>query len=345
MTAVCFISETGIPDRPIRDASVRYRCFHPAEALVAQGDFASVYSAARFFSEPNLEYDVYVFHRPRADRTSFSEIVRHLRKANKTLIADYDDLIFGDREIALQSSILASGRVSAERALSIFEQNLHAMLMFDKIQTSTEPLAQHAIALNPNADVRVVPNAVSASIASIHQQLETHMRMRPTTSIGYFAGSRSHDRDLSIVGPALQRVLTESADFSLLVVGPVALPADLAALPNVIVGETVDYLRLPSLMASCATVIAPLEITEFTACKSRVKFLEAALSGSRLVATPIPDMLGLGSARMEFASTADEWYEALSNVSGSGEDARKRDNFEFVRRESCMTELSTFWRR
>ncbi|TKV41702.1 hypothetical protein A0U87_04070 [Sphingobium sp. MP9-4] len=67
-------------------------------------------------------------------------------------------------------------------------------------------------------------------------------------------------------------------------------------------------------MAMCSTVIAPLEMSAFNACKSRVKFLEAALSGCRLVATPIPDMQVIGSTHLTLANNCDDWYEALSEL-------------------------------
>ncbi|ATP17608.1 hypothetical protein BV87_03855 [Sphingobium yanoikuyae] len=73
-------------------------------------------------------------------------------------------------------------------------------------------------------------------------------------------------------------------------------------------------------MAMCSTVIAPLEMSAFNACKSRVKFLEAALSGCRLVASPIPDMQAIGSNHLTLADNSDDWYEALSAIP----DASKR---------------------
>jgi glycosyltransferase involved in cell wall biosynthesis len=344
MTSICFVSETGRGERPISDPSVRYRCYHPAEVLAGQGNFVSVYSAAQFYKDPNLDFDVYVFHRPNTARGNFLPVLRHLRKAGKTLIADYDDLIFGDEEIALQSSAAKNGTLTPERAIAAFESNLSGLREFDKVTVSTAPLALRVKEFNPEADVSVVPNIIPPSILSVHGELETHLAPRPHTAIGYFAGTKSHDKDFPVVADALHRVLMENPDFTLMVIGPVAVPRALAALPNVSTAPVVNFLRLPGLMTLCSTVIAPLEMSDFNACKSRVKFLEAALSGCRLLASPIPDMQAIGPARLGLMESLDDWYEALSAPVNSV-DYRPQavENYEFLRRTSHVDNLTTFW--
>lgn len=344
MTSICFVSETGRSERPISDPSVRYRCYHPAEVLAGQGNFVSVYSATQFYKDPNFDYDVYVFHRPNTARRNFLQVLHHLRSAGKTLIADYDDLIFGDEEIALQSSAAKNGTLTPERAIAAFSSNLSGLREFDKVTTSTMPLAQRVKESNPDIDVNVVPNIIPPSILAVHGELETHLAPRPHTTIGYFAGTKSHDRDFPVVADALHRVLMENADFELMIVGPVAVPGALAALPNVTTAPVVNFLRLPGLMTRCSTVIAPLEMSDFNACKSRVKFLEAALSGTRLLASPIPDMQIGGSGRLELMGSLDDWYEALSApVKSIDYKPQAKENFEFIRSTSHVDGLTTFW--
>lgn len=344
MTSVCFVSETGRVERPILDPSVRYRCYHPAEVLTAGGDIASIRSAAQFYADPNLDYDVYVFHRPNRARANFMPVVQHLRRAGKTLVADYDDLIFGDADTALESSAAKNGTLTPERAVAAFSSNLAGLLEFDKVSVSTEPLAAQARNANPAAEVHVTPNFIPPSVLTIHEETRTHLAPRPTTSIGYFAGTKSHNRDFPIVAEALHRVLMENHDFTLMVVGPVDVPPAIAALPNVSAAPVVKFMHLPELMAMCNTVIAPLEMSVFNACKSRVKFLEAALSGTRLLATPIPDMLAVGANRLEPMETLDDWYEALSApVDTAAQRSMAEDNFEFLRSACHIDSLTTFW--
>jgi len=331
----CFVSETGQVDKPIRDPSVRYRCYHPAETLSYLGHDSTVLSAAQFFKDLPLNHDVYVFHRPSIARPGFEQLCAALRQMGAILVADYDDLIFGNEDFALASSIVKNGSLSEEKAIAAFRSNLAALYQFDKVTTSTEPLAARVREFNSAADVRVAPNFIPESVLSMQKANCTHFLRRAETTIGYFAGTKSHDKDFPIVEAALHRVLCENSDLRLLIVGPVAVPRCIAAMPNVNIASVVDYLRLPSLMSMCSKVIAPLEGSYFNDCKSRVKFLEAALSGCQLIATPIPDMQVIGNDHLLLAQSTDDWYEMLSHPLREKErlDLAKR-NFEFLERNS-----------
>ncbi len=339
---ICFISETGRGDRPLQDPSVRYRAYHPAEALLKAGHFCTIYSATQFYKNPCFDYDVYVFHRPNMARSMFREVVTALRRLGRRLIADYDDLIFGDEEIALVSSAVKNGTLTPELAISAFASNLEGLRSFDRVTASTAPLADQVREYNPGAEVMVVPNMVPDSVLSFQESVGTPFRRRASCMIGYFAGTKSHDRDFPVVEAALHRVLSENSRLKLLVVGPVTVPQSLASLPNVTVAPVVNYLRLPGLMSKCSTVIAPLENSVFNACKSRVKFLEAALSGCRLIASPIPDMQAIGLDHLTLAANANDWYEALSEpLDSTDQQALVERNFAFLKAHRSVNGLVT----
>ena len=337
---ICFVSETGRADRPLLDPSVRYRAYHPSEALQKSGHFCAVYSANQFYKNPSFDYDVYIFHRPNIARGGFLETITTLRRLGRCLIADYDDLIFGTEEIAMISSAVKNGTLPPDRAVAAFANNLEALQKFDKVSASTEPLAARAREFNPGADVRVVPNIVSEAMLTFHDNFGSAYRKRSPRMIGYFAGTKSHDRDFPVVEAALHRVLSENSDITLLVVGPVLVPGGIAALPNVMTAPVVNYFRLPSLMTMCATVIAPLEDSAFNACKSRVKFLEAALSGCRLVASPIPDMQAIGAEHLTLATDVNDWHEALSEpLTPSDQRSMAERNMNFLKDTYSVDEL------
>lgn len=341
-TSICFVSETGRTDNPLQDPSVRYRCYHPAESLAADNHICTIYAASKFYENPCLDFEVYIFHRPNAARANFKKIIDLLRKKGKTLIADYDDLIFGDENTALVSSAVKNQTLSPTQAIAAFANNLQGLLEFDKVTTSTNPLAEKARQFNELAHVEVSPNIIPKSIISIHESSGTVHIRRPQKTIGYFAGTRSHDKDFPIVADALHRVLSENSDFNLLVVGPVTIPRGIASLPNVNTAPAVNYFHLPHLMTMCSTVIAPLEMSLFNSCKSRVKFLEAALTGCRLVASPIPDMEEIGRDHITLASNLDDWYEALSNPYDCDQAKRQAAlNFNFLKNNNNVTNLKT----
>lgn len=338
--SICFVSETTRVERPVLDPSVRYRCYHPAEALSSQGYRVTVCAAAKFYENPSFDCDVYVFHRPSSSRRFFDRVIDHLESLGRTLIADYDDLIFGGEDVALVSSAVKNRNTDRDTAIRIFSANQTALERFNRFSVSTAPLAKRVHAIRPDARIAVVANELPESMLRPHLDGGTALRERSPRVIGYFAGTRSHNADFPVVKGVLHRILSEDARRTLLVVGPLELPKSIASLPNVLVRDVVPYWHLPDLMSACDTVIAPLERSAFNECKSRVKFLEAALAGCRLVATPIPDMEEVGPSRITFARNPDEWYDALSlQPTEADRLALVGDNIRFVTQRGSVAAL------
>lgn len=342
----CFISQTARLERPIIDGSVRYRCFHVAEELRIKNYYSVVTTQHAFLNKPCFDYDVYIFHRPhrgQSNAVQFDSIIKILKQSGKTIIADYDDLIFGDATIAEQSSIVKNNNASIEDATRHFTFNLAGLLAFDRVTTSTRVLAQWVKHFNPTAEVKVLPNFIPTSLLNYHGSNQNHLKLRKKGTIGYFAGTKSHDKDFPVILEPVYKVLVENPTFELLVVGPVKVPTAIAALDNVIVNPVLDYFRLPSLMWNCETVIAPLEWSEFNDCKSRVKFLEAALAGCRLVATPITDMVDIGENYINLARTSEDWYEMLSLPPSDDILVSNRiSNFEYIASNKSIAALLEF---
>lgn len=307
-----FISATNRAERPILDPSTRYRCYHPAEALTSLGHYAGVVSLARFLETPCYDYDAYVFHRPSIADKRFLPVLAKLRESAKILVADYDDLIFGDEEIALESSIAKNLTLSPEATIAVFRNNLEALRSFETITASTRPLAIAIKDAHPIAAVEVCSNTVPDSVIQLCDALQPFDQPR-NSDVGYFCGTRSHNLDFPEVYDVLLRLIQERSSLHLWIFGPLDLHGALAAQPRVHFRPVVGYWRLFNQMSRCHITIAPLEPSPFNACKSRVKFLESGLSGCELIASPIDDMTLLVDAGVRLASTEDDWYNLLSN--------------------------------
>lgn len=318
MARICFISDTDQVDRPLNDPSTRYRCYHLGEALQQLGHQVHVTALAHFLENPLLGQDLYVFHRPRPDPgeldiAPLARLLDELRLQGAQLAADYDDLVFGDHSIARQSSMVRGRGKSVARATERFQANLQVLRLFDRVTVSSDPLAEQVRHWHPQAEVQTIPNAVPASLLQKAQEAELFLCPRAKNSIGYFSGTATHDRDFRLVEPALRTFLRQNWDASLLLVGAVTPSCRLRRHPRVTRHEPVAFESLGALMSRCATVIAPLETTPFNRCKSRGKFLEAALAGCRLVATPVPELEAAGSGWIRFADSADEWLTAFQD--------------------------------
>ena len=338
--SVCFVSTTARNERPALDPSTRYRCYHVAEALGNLGYRCTVTSLATFLGSPTYAHDAYIFHRP-AFSAKFASIVADLHRLGKRLIADYDDLIFGGAEEAIASSIVKNGHLTEEQGIALFARNLEALRLFDVFTTSTKPLCQEVKRFKPDARVEVVPNALPPSLVEFVDGAKLYERQRLPKRIGYFAGSKSHDRDFPIAEAAVRQVLSDDSSSSFIVVGPVELPGSLREHPRVEQYEVVDFLQLPAVMTQCSEVIAPLETSVFNDCKSRVKWLEAAAAGCRLIATPIPDMIEAAGGWTGLPRSADEWASELS-VRFESDARRERARAQFLElRGRCSIAVST----
>jgi len=338
--SICFVSATSQNDRPILDPSTRYRCYHSAEALTEKGHICAVVSLKNFLSNPSYDYDVYVFHRPAVAAGGVARVLRQLRQGGKVLIADYDDLIFGDERLAMDSSAAKNGTLTADQAIKAFATNLEALRLFDRVSASTGPLREKVMKFNPDSRVEIVPNALPDSIFAMADKFQYASTPRPNRQIGYFCGTRSHNCDFLVIYDVINRVLWEDEDVRFLIVGPLTVDGPLAAHPRVQFESHVGYWRLPSVMARCRVSVSPLEMGEFNKCKSRVKFLEAALTGCHLIATPVDDIREVADAWVSLAESEDDWYEALAGTLSDEEyRARSKENLEYLRRR-CHSDLS-----
>ncbi|MCU0749508.1 MAG: glycosyltransferase [Akkermansiaceae bacterium] len=309
MNSVCFISTTSRVETPVIDPSTRYRCFHPATVLSEAGCKCSVTSTAKFFGHPSHEFDSYVFHRP-IHSEAMIEFVEWARSNGRRIIADYDDLIFGDEATAMQSSTYKNGVMDRDMVVNAFEANLSALRLFDKVTVSTKPLRSQVLFYHPGIEVTVVPNRISRSYAKA-SMLFSHKRMeKKGVSIMYASGTKSHDLDFLVAEDALLRLLEQDSVSRLDLVGPLAVSDQIAKHPKVHRIRHTDIFRLPRVKAAADLLIAPLELSVFNRCKSGIKFLESAIQGIPLVCTPIDDFAP-HQGHFTPAERPDEWFDAM----------------------------------
>lgn len=323
---ILFISNTQRKDRPILDASTRYRCYHPAEALLKAGVYTSVTSLAEFVKNPlPLDYDIYIFHRP---GLAGVKKVKELKYYQKTVIADYDDLIFGDEATALESSLYKSGRSKRETVIEIFNNNYIAMQDFDIFTCSTEELAICIKNEKKDAIVNVVHNFLPESVLKRSAACVNHYK--DLNQIVYCCGTTSHNKDFKIFEEIIIKCLKQDPTLKLFIIGPLTIDSELNNMANVFFHKSVDYWDLFDIMSYSAFAIAPLEISPFNVCKSNVKFLEAAATGVTLWATPIPDMIRIGEKRVNLCKKPEDFENCIINRHEDYREEQKEINRHFV---------------
>lgn len=304
-----FVSGTTRIDRPYYDPSVRYRAFNLAEHFRRRGLRVCLLSQARFDQNADsfTSARLIQFHRPQATETLMRYVMRNTRR--QRLMADYDDLTF-DVSAAAETPAVNDRGEDLRKVSRTLAANAEMGSMFRLRSASTVPLAQAADRIL-GGETAVVHNALDPLYLDVTRRIRAQ-RIAPVHALGYFSGTASHNRDLEMIAPQLAADLERAPDHTLLLVGPVAVPAALQPFAARISRVPVTgFYNMPELIATCRTILGPLVENRFAQCKSGLKFFEAGVLGVNVAATPIPDIDRFDSPLLHKCRTPDEWSAAF----------------------------------
>lgn len=309
--SILFVSHTVSLSNPYSDPSLRYRCCNLAQALALRGHRTFVVPQLVLEGSPSSfrRFDRYVFHRPLLTE-AMAAFLAGLPPSIS--IADFDDRTFDVTNAKLTPMVRLWGNpVPAIRQFAA--QTATAVGFMGRVTTSTAPLGEAARQAFGHARVDIVPNRLDRTFLGLAAALrQAHAWESRPYRFGYFSGTPSHDRDFEVAAPALRAALDADRGARLLIVGPVATPEALEECGAQIERrELMPFHALPYVMAQCQTVIAPLERDVFTESKSAIKFMEAAMLGCQVIATPIADVARFESPLLTKCSTQSEWFDAL----------------------------------
>lgn len=334
-----FVSNTSRVDRPYLDPAARYRCFNPASDLTEIGHLADVVSFAHFSLSMVDNYDIFVFHKP-PNSNILEATLDLIKKRGKKAIADYDDLIFNEKN-ALSSSLFLTGRASEKIVIDIFRKNHKALMMFDHVTVSTAPLAEQAILSNKKAKVSVIHNGLNRNWIQLANKKFNAPRAEGL--ISYFCGTKSHDHDFKIVEDTLADILHQNSKLTLRVVGPLQFETEKFPKRQLMLVKAVPYEELPKYIMQSYINIAPLESNTFNDCKSGLKFFEAGIFGVPSIASPIPDIARFKPSGIELPETAKAWrgsFDRLLSMSSDEHEAFRLATKKYTEDE-CLSFAQT----
>ncbi|WP_237057881.1 hypothetical protein [Microbulbifer sediminum] len=339
---VLFVTNTSRISRPYFDPSVRYRCFNFAFALERKYGWKTCVISQDELCDSLLDnFDAFIFHRP-SFSTELIEFIAKAKVKERYLAADYDDLIF-DVSNALNSSIYKNGRANAREVCEIFDRNASALSLFDKATVSTEPLMQRMKELFPHIDVTVVHNGLTSDYVDF-AKIICSQQLHKKYTLGYFSGTKSHDKDFRMVEGALLKLLESNQEFSLLLMGPLEVSDRLMNTGQVSHLPLQSYYKMASYVSLCNAIIAPLEASIFNSCKSGLKFFESAIFNTKVFASPIPDITRFQSDLLTTCSTPGDWDRELSRFGGTiGGSELVRMREDVLLSASVDNECSKFW--
>ncbi len=306
-----------------------YRVLRYVDAAIANGLNATWMRADELPARTNelRSYDVTVFW-----RVPWSEHVRAaidlMRSLGKKIVFDVDDLMT-EPDLAQAQIIdgIRSQGLTENGVRQHYARIRQTMLAADACFTTTQELACHLRWAGKSTFV--IPNGFDKATHDLSRQAIREWRRTRTDDfvrIGYAAGSRTHQRDLSLALEAIARLLRENASCRLVLfrakggsrlIDIEEFPA-LAGLEDRIEWQPLAPLpNLPREMARFDINLAPLEFgNPFCEAKSELKFFEAALVEVPTVASPTgPFRRAIEHGKTGFlAATADDWYGCLKRL-------------------------------
>ena len=321
----------------------RYRVLHQMEQLRAAGYTVSEISAEECSAETALSAHMLIFYRcPYAQ--NIGEAIKQAKALNRRVLFDIDDLVIDTCYTDTIPAVQAMSR--EERALYDEGVNRYGavMRMCDAAITTTAALQRElrkylpAVYINRNtASQRMVR---LSDDAWKREKRERKPERAQEVILGYFSGTVTHNADFEMIKPALLRLMNEHPEVKLLLMGEVALPAELAPFSGRILRKPfADWETLPEIIAGVDLNLAPLETSVFNEAKSENKWTEAALVKVPTVASRTGAFLEMvRDGETGFLASDGEWYEVLKRAVEDAETRRRvGENAYRDARRRCTT--------
>jgi glycosyltransferase involved in cell wall biosynthesis len=316
----------------------RYRVFNRAEELREAGYSVHVMPFARLdeLARCRLRAAALVLFRAEYDwLAGIAGALAYARAAGMRIVYDIDDLVFDPDLAACIDGLSAMGPHQRRQFLAAMARRRRLMRECDLVTASTAPLARAAAALGrPSA---VIPNSLNRPQLALAAELVSARAAAADgiVRIGYFSGTRTHQRDFAVCEPALLDSVGRHPEVRVRIVGHLELGAAWRRFGERL--ERIGLLSPPDLLRAIAGTdinLAPLEIgNPFCEAKSELKFFEAAIVGVPTVASATEPMLAAIEHEISgfLARDETEWGQALTLLVGSaavrarvGEAARQR---------------------
>lgn len=306
----------------------RYRVFNMVQALDAQ---PALGASAAWFVRPDLEAsmdfvdraDALVICRTRYD-DKIGQMIARARARGIPVFYDIDDLVFDIRYAhEIGDTIDRSLQCSEEWDWWIgYIGRLGLTLQHcDEAITTNAFLAARIAEFAPGTKVKVIPNFLNQMQTSvsraIYERKSTGLFRRDgRIHVGYFSGTNTHGKDFGVVAGTLSRLLERNEAVDLHLVGSLIVPGELERHRDRVTSHPIqDFVNLQRLQGSMEIVIAPLRDNVFTNCKSELKFYEAAIVGTIVVASPtFAFRNAISDGETGFLALPHEWAAKLDRV-------------------------------
>lgn len=279
------------------DSTFRYRVMNHVEAIVADGSVHAswffVKEAASLIARMN-QLESLVLCRVRYNE-AVAQVIATARACGVRVLFDCDDLVF-DPDYLPIVMLTVGADLRNEHVWDWWYAYVSRIAATARICdggiATTEALAAAMRKVLGNKPVSILPNHLNRSQQEYSESLLRLKLAREARDnfvrIGYFSGSPTHSLDFAIALPALLRLLERAPQIKVRLVGWLDGHEEIVSRFS----DRVEHfpfqtwLGLQRLISEVDVNIAPLQVNEFTECKSNLKFFEASAVGTWTIATP-----------------------------------------------------------
>lgn len=273
----------------------RYRGYNMTQVLNKLPDYQG-----HFFFENELtelmnlssKIDTLIFIRvgwlPEAE-----ELVTKLKAKGKKIGYDFDDWVFDISSVPLLVKQIAAPR-DAYGYYFYYVGTLYNLAKHADYFICTNSYLAEQIEKFFKQKCFVIPNFQNDEQIAYIKAIDKEVARRNLASsgpadftIGYFSGTKTHDRDFQLIEDQLIRILAEFPQTKLMILGHLTLSSKFDPYSARIIRHGLkNYLELEEYMAACDLNLAPLIINQFTNCKSEIKYTDTAMVYTPTVASP-----------------------------------------------------------
>jgi GT2 family glycosyltransferase len=318
-----------------QSSTFRYRAANMMEVLNEPALLGQIQTCAACFFSGDLQHTTYIAER--ADMLIISRarydvdmaaLVQAFQSQGKRVLFDVDDLVFDTQVIDL--IISTTGQTSTDEVLNywygVVGRMAQALQLCDGVITTNAFLASK-IKQFINLPVTIIPNFANAAQLAVSEPLYRCKSVRRSErneciKLGYFSGSATHNVDLALISYALEGLMAADARVELVLVGHIDLEQAFGVrfggylkghlADRLAVHPFVDFLSLQGLIADVDFNLVPLLTNDFTHCKSELKYVDAAIVGTRTIASPTYAYAqAIRHGENGYLAADDEWADVL----------------------------------
>jgi glycosyltransferase involved in cell wall biosynthesis len=310
----------GTPDT----STFRYRVFNVIEAVRAMPDSrirAGWFAASEIASVRQIlpRLTTLVLARVQISR-AMSDLITAARLHGVRILLDCDDLVF-DVRFAQLVSVNNDQDFDSEAHLFGwygYVGRLQAVAQQCDGGITTNAFLAEKLAAVCQAPVSIIPNFLNKRQQELSARLLAAKAERgfdpgKRVMIGYFSGSPTHNRDFQAALDALIQLMDEDDSVGARIVGYMSGHERLARFGDRVERiDLQDWLNLQVKIAEVDINIAPLQLNDFTNCKSELKFFEAAIVGSYTIASrSYAFQRAIDAPEQGMVIDNGDWYPAL----------------------------------